>query len=144
MIEVGFYHCTRTPAEDAAVRLAGRAHGAGHRVLLVADAQTLAALDDRLWQEPEASFLPHGRDDPANQPVYLSDRFEPANAATLLLSVAAGLPPVLSTFRRVINLFDEGTDAHARARRDWAALKGDATLDPCLWRQQGGKWVKAG
>ena len=143
MTEVGFYHCTRTPAEDAAVRLAGRAYGAGHRVLLVADPETLARLDDRLWAEPEASFLPHGLDDPLNQPVHLSESFEPANGATLLLSVAAGLPPEPARFQRVINLFDDATPAHARARTDWRALAGREGVEPCYWRQQGGRWVKS-
>lgn len=142
MTEVGFYHCTRTPAEDAAVRLVARAYGAGHRVLLVADPETLARLDDRLWQEPEASFLPHGLDDAPNQPIHLSDRFEAHNAATLLLSLAAGLPAEPAAFARVVNLFDDATPAHARARADWRALAGRDGLEPCYWQQQGGKWVK--
>ena len=143
MTEVGFYHCTRTPAEDAAVRLVARAYGAGHRVLLVADPEALTRLDDRLWAEPEASFLPHGLDDAPNQPILLSEGFDPANGADLLLSLAAGLPETLTSFARVINLFEDQTPAHARARRDWADVKSNRALTPCLWKQQGNKWVKS-
>jgi hypothetical protein len=60
------------------------------------------------------------------------------------MSVAAGLPGDVTEFARVVNLFDDGTPAHARARADWRALRDREGLAPCYWRQDGGRWVKLG
>ncbi|WP_369294308.1 DNA polymerase III subunit chi, partial [Klebsiella pneumoniae] len=42
--------------------LVGRAWPKAASVAIVAPAAQLKALDDRLWQEPQGRFLPHGID----------------------------------------------------------------------------------
>ena len=67
---VGFYHCTRSRPFDVVPVLAGKAIEAGHRVLVHAShGNELDALDSHLWTYDPGSFLPHGRDNPAVQPV---------------------------------------------------------------------------
>lgn len=144
-VDIGFYHCTRAPTLDVAARLTAKAHESGQRLLLLGAAEQLDALDRLLWAFDAASFLPHGRagsaDDP-EQPVLLAERLEgaPANGARLLLLVDTGLPAGFDGFERVLNLFEDGTPAHERARADWKALQAREGVARSYWQQkeQGG------
>lgn len=132
------------------MRLAAKAHGAGQRLLIVADAELLASLDAALWTKEAASFLPHGLagtpHDP-DQPILLAPEvLAPApNGARLLMLVARPLPPEAEQFDRIFLLFEDGTDAHARARTDWRAAANRATLDRSYWQQtESGGWARKG
>ena len=144
-VDIGFYHCTRAPAVEVAARLTAKAHEAGQRLLLLAAPGQIDALDRLLWTFDAASFLPHGRagnaEDP-EQPVLLAERLEgaPPNGARLLLLVDTGLPAGFDGFERVLNLFEDGTPAHERARADWKALQAREGVTRSYWQQkeQGG------
>jgi len=133
-----------------AVRLAAKAYAAGQRLLVVADAAELPALDRLLWTQEPASFLPHamaGALDDREQPILLAPEpvAPPANGARLLMLVGQPLPPVADRFDRVLLLFEAGTDAHARARDDWRAAMGDSALRPSYWQQtERGGWMEKG
>lgn len=144
-MDIGFYHCTRAPAVSVAVRLAAKALASGKRLLLVADADRLDAVDRALWVDAPDSFLAHGRaggPDEAQQPILLADAAGPAaNGATLLMLVEAGVPAALDGYERVLNLFEDGSPAHARARADWKALSARDGLTRSYWQQtEGGGW----
>ncbi|MGL6044226.1 MAG: DNA polymerase III subunit chi, partial [Sandaracinobacteroides sp.] len=47
--DIGFYHCTRAPALEVAVKLAAKALQAGQRLLVVGERARLEALDTALW-----------------------------------------------------------------------------------------------
>jgi DNA polymerase-3 subunit chi len=146
-VPVGFYHCTRSRPFDVVPVLAGKAIEAGHRVLVhSADGGELDALDSHLWTYDPSSFLPHGRDNPAMQPVLLSDDFAPANGADLLISVGGKLPGDPAAFARVLYLFDgNDEDSLAAARAHWRALKAREGVQPIYWTQgEKGGWQKAG
>jgi DNA polymerase III subunit chi len=144
MTEIAFYHCTRAPAAAVAPRLVAKAHGAGHRIVLLGDAALLESLDRALWADDPASFLPHGLDDAANQPILLATVAEPLNGASVLISVGAAIPGDIAGFARVLNLFDADTPAHARARDDWKALAGRDGITRSYWQQgDGGGWSRA-
>ena len=148
MADIGFYHCTRAPVVAVGVRLIAKACAAGTRVVVTGDDSHLAAIDKALWADDPESFLPHamaGDADDAAQPVLLSATAGPANGATLLVSLAAGLPAGFDHFTRVLNLFEDGSDAHVRARADWKALAGLSAVSRSYWQQkeQGG-WEKKG
>ncbi len=147
-IEVGFYHCTRRPAAEVAVQRAARAWEARQRLLVVSGAEMLERLDRLLWTQDPASFLPHGRaggGDEAEQPILLAEAVTPANGAELLMLVAAPLPPLPQPFARVFHLFDDGSEAHLRAREEWKALAGSPHATRIFWKQTAsGRWEKQG
>lgn len=144
--DIGFYHCTRAPALEVAVKLAAKAHGQGLRVLVLGERPRLEALDSALWTDRPESFLAHGLaggPHDADQPILLSDAPVPANGATLLLSLEAGVPDALDGFDRVLNLFEDGTPAHDRARADWKALAAREGLTRSYWQQTDrGSWER--
>lgn len=148
MTEVGFYHCTRRPATEVAVQLATRAWDARQRLLIVADAPTLDALDRLLWTQDPASFLPHGRvgaGAEAEQPILLSQTPVADNGAELLMLVGAALPGLPMPFARAFLLFDDASEAHVRARAQWKALAGNTSATRVFWKQTpAGKWEKQG
>ena len=144
--DIGFYHCTRAPALHVAVRLAAKAHAQGQRLLIMGTAAQLAALDKALWTDDPESFLPHavaGGPQDADQPILLSPEPEPANGARLLMLLEVGLPGSFDAFDRVLNLFNDGSEAHTRARADWKALGSRDGVQRSYWQQTGrGGWEK--
>lgn len=149
--EVGFYHCTRAPAAEVAVRLAARTHESGERMLLLADAAALDDLDRLLWTADPASFLPHavaGRMDDAAQPLLLAPPTDgplkaAGNGARFLLLLETGLPAGFEHYARVFNLFADGGSAHQRARADWKALAGRDDVQRSYWQQkEEGGWQR--
>ncbi|WP_448586093.1 DNA polymerase III subunit chi [Thermaurantiacus sp.] len=149
MTDIGFYHCTKASPEDVAVRLTARAWAARERLLVVAAPDTLDRLDHRLWTDDPESFLPHGRaadrDRAADQPILLAERPEPLNAARLLLLVEEPLPDLPAPFVRILNLFADGSEAHARAREEWRQLSALPGISRTYWKQDArGRWARAG
>lgn len=147
--DVGFYHCTRAPAIEVAVRLAAKAHAGGQRLLLLAPPERLEALDKLLWTFDDASFLPHGQAgtaDDAEQPILLAPELgegAAGNGARLLLLMETGLPADFVQFDRVLNLFEDGSPAHERARADWKALQARENVERSYWQQkENGGWDK--
>jgi DNA polymerase III subunit chi len=96
----------------------------------------------------DASFLPHGRaggPHDGDQPILLAETPDPANGAVLLLSLEAGIPADMTRFERVLNLFEEGSPAHSRARADWKALADRDGVERSYWQQtERGGWEKRG
>src|ERR1700674_1817083 len=116
MAEVGFYHLGATALERALPRLLERALGDGHRVVVLAASQErVARLDGLLWTYNEASFLPHGSGRDANapqHPIYLTDRDENPNGATMLVLLDGARSGRIGEFARCCDIFD-GNDATA-------------------------------
>ncbi len=145
MSEVGFYHLTRTSAEQALPRLLGRTLAAGQRaVVLCGSAARVSALDDVLWASADPDWLPHGtaRIGEADlQPIWLTDVAEAPNGARYLFLVD-GRETDTAEFKRVFDLFD-GRDEEAvqAARRRWAAAK-VAGHQVTYWLQGVGGWER--
>jgi DNA polymerase III subunit chi len=146
--EVGFYHLSATPLERALPRLLERARAGGHRIVLrAASAERVEHLNALLWTYDEASFLPHGsaRDgNAAAQPIWLTEREENPNAATMLVLVDGVAAVDLASFRRCADLFD-GSDpeAVAAARERWRRAK-EAGHTLTYWQQTEKGWEKKG
>lgn len=147
---IGFYHCTRTPALTVAVQLATRAFESGNRLLIVAEPEAAATLDQRLWTDDAASFIPHGLADgpePEAQPILIAAAADapPANGARWAMFVSLPLPDdAPDRFERIFLLFEEGAPAQEAARSAWRRLKSRADRKPSYWQQRGGRWVAAG
>ena len=108
-----------------ATRLLRKAVGAGARVLVLADAQTLQQLDAALWGNNATDFLPHCfANAPAQalalSPVVMADdgRGPPGDAPGVLVNLGDGMPLNFERHARVIEVVstDEGDRAPARQR----------------------------
>ena len=148
MAEIGFYHLLATPLERALPRLLERARRGGYRIVVqAASAERVEHLNALLWTYDEASFLAHGaaRDgNAANQPIWLTDRAENPNEATMLVLVDGVEAEDLSAFARIADMFD-GNDPETveRARRRWRRGK-EAGHTLTYWQQTQAGWEKQG
>jgi DNA polymerase-3 subunit chi len=148
VVEIGFYHLTRTALPEALARLLERTSRAGQRALVLCpDAARLKALDTALWATPEPVWLPHGTaadGDPDLQPVWLSTEPEPVNGARFLFLVDGADTDRGGSFDRVFDLFDGNDPEKVAAARDrWRAAK-TGGHDLVYWKQGPRGWEKGG
>ncbi len=149
MTEVGFYHLTRTPLEEALPKLLEKVLASGKRAVLRApDPDRLELLNRVLWTYTTDSFLPHGtRSDgfAEEQPVYLTTGPECPNGAAILVLVDSAHTHDLGSFERCLDLFDgRDPEAVARARERWRAASG-AGHEVTYWQQnERGGWARGG
>ncbi len=150
MAAIGFYHLTRTGADQALPRLLARTLETGERaVVMCGDTGRLAAMDDALWLCADPDWLPHGTarsaglaSDPTLQPIWLTDRDEAPNGARYLFLLDGAHSARLGSFARVFDLFD-GADERAvtAARLRWSATRSGAH-DVAYWQQGARGWER--
>ncbi len=152
MTEIGFYHLTRTPLDQALSRLLGRVLESGGRAMvLCGGAERVEALDAALWLSSDPDWLPHGTERSGNadlQPIWLTETDAPAdgapNGARFLFLLDGAESGRLDRFDRVLDLFDGNDEASlAAARRRWAAAKA-AGHALSYWQQGPRGWEKKG
>ena len=152
MAEIGFYHLTRTPLDQALPRLLGRVlEGGGRAMVLCGGPERVAALDAALWLSSDPDWLPHGTKRSGNaemQPIWLTEEDAPAggapNGARFLFLLDGAESARLDRFDRVLDLFDGNDEAAlAAARRRWAAAKA-AGHALSYWQQGARGWEKKG
>jgi DNA polymerase-3 subunit chi len=146
MSEIGFYHLTRTPMDQALPKLLGRVLAQGARaVVRVGEPERLAALDSSLWLCADPDWLPHGTPQTGQaelQPIWLTTEDEAPNGARLLFLVDGADSARLGEFDRVFDLFDGQDDAAvAAARRRWSAAKAAGHV-LTYWQQGARGWEK--
>ena len=146
MAEIGFYHLLATPLERALPRLLERARAQGYRIVVrAASAERVEHLNALLWTYDEASFLAHGsaRDgNPANQPIWLSDRQDNPNEAAMLVlvdGVEAGGSRLVHPLRRSLRRQRRAAVEAARERWRRAAAAGHTLT---YWQQTAAGWEK--
>ena len=149
MTEVGFYHLTRTALEPALGQLLTKVLESGKRAVVMASSEErVEALTKGLWTYQTDSFLPHGsvKDGRAEeQPIYLTEKPEVPNGATVLILVDnAVAEPLPDGIERVLVMFDgQDETAVASARGLWKSHqeKSDRLV---YWQQtERGGWKKA-
>ena len=147
MTEVLFYHLERRGLDEVLPGLLEKCLERGWRtVVQTGSRERCEALNQRLWDYRDDSFLPHGTSGDgfdADQPVYLTDAPDNPNGATVRFLVDRADPPDLSPYERAVFVFD-GRDADelADARQRWKAVKG-AGFDLTYWQQsESGRWEK--
>ena len=152
-MQVDFYQVSRDPAEAIVAMLAEKTLAAGQRLLVVAEgASRLEAIGQALWSHPgrpgAPSFLANGRAGEGHeprQPILLSETLEPANGARFV-ALADGVwrdeAADPARFDRAFLVFDAATLDAARAC--WRALGQREELTRNFWKQEGGRWAKAG
>lgn len=157
MSEIRFYHLRTSALERALPKLLEKVLARGDRVVVVAGAERLAALDAALWTYEDRAFLPHGRDTdvpPAGmsgedyaraQPIWLAERIENPNGARMLvLGEGVSEAPDLADWPGAIEFIDGGDGAAVEAARGrWRAYK-DAGHDLAYWTQgDDGGWTRS-
>ena len=145
MTEIGFYHLTRSTAEQALPKLLGRTLAAGQRaVVLCGDDARLRVLDDALWASADPDWLPHGsaRTGEAElQPIWLTTVAEAPNGGRFLFRLD-GAQADPAAWDRVFDLFDGGDEgALAAARLRWTAARA-AGHQAAYWQQGERGWQK--
>lgn len=148
MAEIGFYHLTRTGAEQALPQLLGRTLAAGERALVLCGSpERVAALDAALWLCPHPDWLPHGTaasGQPRYQPIWLAeaDPGTPPNGARFLFLVDGAETAHLEAYARVFDLFDGGDPAAVEAARGrWKAARA-AGHALTYWQQTPRGWER--
>jgi DNA polymerase-3 subunit chi len=144
--DLGFYHLLSTSLERALPRLLERALSQGHRVVVrAASPERVEHLNAALWTYEDGAFLPHGsvRDgNPELQPIWLTDRDENPNGASMIVLVDGREAEDLHLFARCADLFD-GTDAEAVevARGRWRRAR-EAGHTLTYWQQTASGWER--
>lgn len=147
-MEIGFYHLTRSPLEQALPKLLARVLALpGRALVLGGNADRLAALDKALWRADE--WLPHnppGADeaDAPLQPIWLTAQDGPApNEARHLFLLDGATSAHLSAFDRAFDLFDGADDAATAAARLRFRAAREAGHALTYWLQNdAGRWEK--
>jgi DNA polymerase III subunit chi len=138
---VNFYHLTQSPLERVLPTICEKLLGSGERVLVVAEEEALARLDEQLWTFATDSFLPHGRDRAEAQPVLLATEPVAANGARAIALVDGRWRDEALGFERAYFFFD--ADAVDVARSLWRTLNAAPDVEPRYWKQdERGKWVQ--
>ena len=143
-MRVDFYQLGGAPLEGVIATLAGKLLEGGERLLVVAaDEGALARLDRQLWDQGDASFLPHaiaGGTDDARQPVLLSTTPDTPNLARNILLADGEWRDAALAFERAFYLFDEASLAGARMA--WKLLAGREGVERRYWAREDGRWVQ--
>jgi DNA polymerase III subunit chi len=144
MIEYDFWQLSQDPADKVTALIARRVLDQGERLLVVAaDPALRQNIARSLWQAGPESFLANGEADAPGaeaQPILLSDACNAVNGASHVV-FADGTFREAHGFVRVFLLFDETGAPPARAA--WRSLDGIEGAERALFRQEGGKWIKA-
>ncbi|RZI69263.1 DNA polymerase III subunit chi [Variovorax guangxiensis] len=125
MTEIDF-HFNTPDKVNYACRLLRKAVGArGARVVVVAEPETIEAIDLALWQVSAVDFVAHCRAsaDPAlllRSPVVLMDGEASASPhQQVLLNLAPHVPPGFERFERLIDIVTDDEQDRHRARARW-------------------------
>lgn len=143
-MRVDFYQLGGVSLESVVAAIASRLLGEHQRLLVVAgDEGLLSRLDRQLWDQGEASFLPHalaGGSDDARQPVLLSSADDAPNLARNILIADGEWRESALGFERAFFLFDSNTVE--AARQAWKLLAGRSGVERHYWANEAGKWVE--
>lgn len=144
---IQFYHLLTTPLERALPKLMEKAYSAGMRAVVWGEAEQVKRLDGALWTYDPGSFLPHGTSadpQPERQPVYLTEKEENPNHATLLVVTdGRSVQGEGAAFERVFDIFD-GSDEEAvtAARARWKSYKDKGYALTYIKQKDDGGWEK--
>jgi len=145
MTEIRFYHLQRIGLERALPQLLEKTLERGWRAVVMAGSEErVNALNGQLWTYANDSFLPHGtrrEGHPELQPVWLTERDENPNDATVLFLVDGADSEQVGGYDLCCDLFDGRDEAAVeRARDRWRARK-ETGHKLTYWQQdESGRW----
>lgn len=145
--EMRFYHLLHKRLDQALPELLEKCHERSWRAVVVAGSdERVEDLVRLLWVYRERSFLPHGsaRDgNAADQAIWLTDREENPNGATVLVLTDGAAATRPTDFALICDLFDgNDPEAVAAARTRWKTARAQG-LALTYWQQSAaGRWEK--
>ena len=145
--QILFYHLERAGLMDVLPALLDKSLARGWRIVVQGPTrQKVNDLNSALWLVHEDRFLPHGTSDDGfsgEQPIYLTEKDDNPNGATIRFFVEGAEPEVVDGYERIVYLFDGGDEeAVIKARRQWKRFAGDAA-EATYWKQnEQGSWEK--
>ncbi len=145
MTTVQFYHLLSTTPERAVPKLMEKALAQGSKVVMkLGSAEALRLMDEALWANDPASFIPHGgaKDGHTDaQPIYLTTGEENPNRADILCVLDGSHPAGFEEYAKVLDVFDGGNEQEVtRARTRWTAYKNAGHKLQYIKQQPGGSW----
>ena len=149
-IQIDFYHLKSADIASPLAMLSDKAVQTGKKMLILARAEHFEAISTALWVNKPGSFLAHDIDEgqgAEHAPVWVSTRPEENPIKARFVALTSGMvPPDLTAFSRVFNLFD-GSDEQAlkiarQCWKDWSArtelqCRYFAQNEQGQWSQQG-------
>ena len=122
MTQIDFY----TNASDkiaTACRVAAKAYGLGHRMLVFCpDAEVAARVDRLLWTTPATGFIPHCAPADAlaaETPIIIDHRGETPLCDQVLINLRAEWPPFFARFERLVEIVTVEDNDRQAARERW-------------------------
>jgi DNA polymerase-3 subunit chi len=146
MVDIRFYHLTRSNLEHVLPELLEKTLTRGWRAVVITGSDERAeALTHSLWTYNPNTFLPHGNakdGHAADQPIWLTATDERPNEAEILFLTDGAESSRLGDYVRVCEIFDGNDDsALATARQRWATHKKTAH-SLSYWQQNETGWVE--
>lgn len=130
MPQVEFHSGVAAPVHFAC-RLLRKAFRQKVAVVVMAEPQTLTALDRELWTFEAQEFLPHVRLKPGQgidaalrrTPIWLCEDTPPSPSPRVLVNLGVEAPGGGEAFDRIIEVVPPEGEARAAARRRWRAYE---------------------
>ena len=147
MTRVDFYHLKKDTIEDTLPKLLEKAYASKQKILVkIGNEERVEFLNTHLWSYDEQSFLPHGskKDGNANlQPIWLTSQDDNPNDAKILFLVDNAKVDVdkISSFNRVLNIFDGNNQAALDWSRDFWKQAKSSDIECYYWQKDdNGVW----
>ena len=105
-------------------RLLRKVHASGARVVVTAEPEVLAQLDQLLWRFSPTDFVPHGRLDSGKPsrgevPVLLAESLNACAGYSVLVNLGQAVPLEFERFERFIEVVAQGEEDRLAARSRW-------------------------
>lgn len=148
-MDITFYELRHSPFEKVIARLCSKIYEQKLRAVVAADhMERLQVIDQTLWTFSKLSFLPHGHagttpGEAARQPIWLSLEVESPNHADVLVLMSHKIPENISSFKRILDLF-EGIPEHTeKAQQRFAQYQKNGHA--CSWwiEEPAGSWKRS-
>jgi DNA polymerase-3 subunit chi len=147
-MRIDFYHLTSWPIDRALPKLLERVLQAGQRAVVMAGSEDrIEWFANLLWTYDPNTWLPHGsrRDGAAErQPIWITDREENPNGATVLVLTDGMDAEFKASFARCLDLFDGANEAAlSAARARWKTAKAAGHDLHYMQQKADGGWAEA-
>lgn len=146
MVEINFYHLTRSALEQVLPELLEKTLARGWRAVVMAGSpERTEALTQLLWTYRPDSFLPHGSAKDGNaehHPVWLTPDDERPNQADVLFLLDGMESTKLAEYQRVCELFSDEDEAAVMAARARWKMHQESGHTLSYWQQGERGWEK--